>query len=168
MQEELTIDILRQWNEKTADLLYNAYYRALVVFSKQIVKDVETAEDIVQDVFSAMWEKKIPFERIDTEESIRRWNAGEIPVALIQPMSLGMGVNLQQGGSTIVWYTLPWSLELYTQTVDRLFRQGQQAETVSVIHITAKDTIDGRIVKALKDKDSTQAALIEAVKAVLQ
>ena len=64
MQEELTIDILRQWNEKTADLLYNAYYRALVVFSKQIVKDVETAEDIVQDVFSAMWEKKIPFENL--------------------------------------------------------------------------------------------------------
>ena len=76
--------------------------------------------------------------------------------------------SCQHGGSTIVWYSLPWSLELYTQTVDRLFRQGQQAETVSVIHITAKDTIDGRIVKALKDKDSTQAALIEAVKAVLQ
>lgn len=110
----------------------------------------------------------IPFARLDRPEDIRKWNAGEIPVALIQPMSLGMGVNLQQGGSTIVWYSLPWSLELYTQTVDRLFRQGQQAETVSVIHITAKDTIDGRIVKALKDKDSTQAALIEAVKAVLQ
>ena len=110
----------------------------------------------------------IPFARLDRPEDIRRWNAGEIPVALIQPMSLGMGVNLQQGGSTIVWYSLPWSLELYTQTVDRLFRQGQQAETVSVIHITAKDTIDGRIVRALKDKDSTQAALIEAVKAVLK
>lgn len=110
----------------------------------------------------------IPFARLDRPEDIRRWNAGEIPVALIQPMSLGIGVNLQQGGSTIVWYSLPWSLELYTQTVDRLFRQGQQAETVSVIHITAKDTIDGRIVKALKDKDSTQAALIEAVKAVLK
>ena len=110
----------------------------------------------------------IPFARLDRPEDIRRWNAGEIPVALIQPMSLGMGVNLQQGGSTIVWYSLPWSLELYTQTVDRLFRQGQQAETVSGIHITAKDTIDGRIVRALKDKDSTQAALIEAVKAVLQ
>ena len=110
----------------------------------------------------------IPFARLDRPEDIRRWNAGEIPVALIQPMSLGMGVNLQLGGSTIVWYSLPWSLELYTQTVDRLFRQGQQAETVSVIHITAKDTIDGRIVRALKDKDSTQAALIEAVKAVLQ
>ena len=110
----------------------------------------------------------IPFARLDRPEDIRRWNAGEIPVALIQPMSLGMGVNLQQGGSTIVCYSLPSSPEIYTQTVDRLFRQGQQAETVSVIHITAKDTIDGRIVKALKDKDSTQAALIEAVKAVLK
>ncbi len=110
----------------------------------------------------------IPFARLDRPEDIRRWNAGEIPVALIHPASAGRGLNLQQGGSTIVWYSLPWSLELYTQTVDRLFRQGQQAETVSVIHITAKDTIDGRIVRALKDKDSTQAALIEAVKAVLQ
>ena len=110
----------------------------------------------------------IPFARLDQPEDIRRWNAGEIPVALIHPASAGHGLNLQQGGSTIVWYSLPWSLELYTQTVDRLFRQGQQAETVSVIHITAKDTIDGRIVRALKDKDSTQAALIEAVKAVLQ
>ena len=110
----------------------------------------------------------IPFARLDRPEDIRRWNAGEIPVALIHPASTGHGLNLQQGGSTIVWYSLPWSLELYTQTVDRLFRQGQQAETVSVIHITAKDTIDGRIVRALKDKDSTQAALIEAVKAVLQ
>ena len=110
----------------------------------------------------------IPFARLDRPEDIRRWNAGEIPVALIHPASAGHGLNLQQGGSTIVWYSLPWSLELYTQTVDRLFRQGQQAETVSVIHITAKDTIDGRIVRALKDKDSTQAALIEAVKAVLQ
>ena len=109
----------------------------------------------------------ISFARLDRPEDIRRWNAGEIPVALIHPASAGHGLNLQQGGSTIVWYSLPWSLELYTQTVDRLFRQGQQAETVSVIHITAKDTIDGRIVKALKEKDSTQAALIEAVKAVL-
>ena len=88
-------------------------------------------------------------------------------MALIHPAALGMGVNLQQGGNTLVWYTLPWSLELYEQTVDRLYRQGQKAATVSVIAITAKDTIDGRIAKALKDKDSTQAALIDAVKAVL-
>ena len=109
----------------------------------------------------------IPFARLDKPEDIRRWNNGEYPVMLIHPASAGHGLNLQHGGSTIVWFSVPWSLELYTQTVDRLFRQGQEAETVSVIHITAKDTIDGRIVRALKDKDDTQSALIDAVKAVL-
>lgn len=109
----------------------------------------------------------IPFARLDTPEDIRRWNSGEYPVMLIHPASAGHGLNLQQGGSTIVWFSLPWSLELYTQTVDRLYRQGQRSGTVSVIHIAAKDTIDGRIVKALKDKDDTQSALIDAVKAVL-
>ena len=109
----------------------------------------------------------IPFGRLDKPEDIRRWNSGEYPVMLIHPAAAGHGLNLQHGGSTIAWFSLPWSLELYTQTVDRLFRQGQTAGTVSVIHIMAKDTIDGRIVRALKDKDDTQAALIDAVKAVL-
>ena len=109
----------------------------------------------------------IPFGRLDKPEDIRRWNSGEYPVMLIHPAAAGHGLNLQHGGSTIAWFSLPWSLELYTQTVDRLFRQGQKAGTVSVIHIMAKDTIDGRIVRALKDKDDTQAALIDAVKAVL-
>ena len=110
---------------------------------------------------------RIPFARLDKAEDIHRWNNGEYPVMLIHPASAGHGLNLQQGGSTIAWFSLPWSLELYTQTVDRLFRQGQKAGTVSVIHIAAKDTIDGRIVRALKDKDDTQSALIDAVKAVL-
>ena len=109
----------------------------------------------------------IPFGRLDKPEDIRRWNSGEYPVMLIHPAAAGHGLNLQHGGSTIAWFSLPWSLELYTQTVDRLFRQGQKAGTVSVIHIMAKDTIDGRIIRALKDKDDTQAALIDAVKAVL-
>ena len=109
----------------------------------------------------------IPFGRLDKPEDIRRWNSGEYPVMLIHPAAAGHGLNLQHGGSTIAWFSLPWSLELYTQTVDRLFRQGQKARTVSVIHIMAKDTIDGRIVRALKDKDDTQTALIDAVKAVL-
>ena len=109
----------------------------------------------------------IPFGRLDKLEDIRRWNSGEYPVMLIHPAAAGHGLNLQHGGSTIAWFSLPWSLELYTQTVDRLFRQGQKAGTVSVIHIMAKDTIDGRIVRALKDKDDTQTALIDAVKAVL-
>ena len=110
---------------------------------------------------------RIPFACLDKPEDIRRWNNGEYPVMLIHPASAGHGLNLQQGGNTIAWFSLPWSLELYTQTVDRLFRQGQKAGTVSVIHIAAKDTIDGRIVRALKDKDDTQSALIDAVKAVL-
>ena len=110
----------------------------------------------------------IPFARPDKPEDIRRWNNGEYPVMLLHPASAGHGLNLQHGGSTIVWFSLPWSLELYTQTVDRLFRQGQESETVSVIHIVTKGTIDGRIVKALKDKDDSQNALIDAVKAVLE
>lgn len=111
---------------------------------------------------------RIPVARLDKPEDIRRWNNGEFPVMLIHPASAGHGLNLQGGGSTIVWFSIPWSLELYTQTVDRLFRQGQESETVAVIHITAKGTIDERIIKALKDKDDTQTALIDAVKAVLE
>lgn len=111
---------------------------------------------------------KIPFSRLDTAESIRRWNAGELPVALIHPASAGHGLNLQSGGSTIVWFGLTWSLELYQQTNARLWRQGQTAETVVVQHILTEGTIDGRIMKALSEKDSTQAALIDAVKADLK
>lgn len=110
---------------------------------------------------------KIPYSRLDTDGSIRRWNAGEIPVALIHPASAGHGLNLQSGGSTLVWFGLTWSLELYQQTVARLWRQGQESETVVVQHIITKGTIDERIMKALSEKDSTQSALMDAVKAEL-
>ena len=110
---------------------------------------------------------KIPCSRLDTDGSIRRWNAGEIPVALIHPASAGHGLNLQSGGSTLVWFGLTWSLELYQQTVARLWRQGQESETVVVQHIITKGTIDERIMKALSEKDSTQSALMDAVKAEL-
>ena len=111
---------------------------------------------------------RIPFARLDSSDSIRRWNAGELPVALIHPASAGHGLNLQAGGSCLVWFGLTWSLELYQQTNARLWRQGQNATTVVVQHIVAKDTIDERILKVLSSKDSTQAALIDAVKADLQ
>ena len=111
--------------------------------------------------------RHIPFLQLDTTDSIRRWNSGGMPVALIHPASAGHGLNLQSGGSTLVWFGLTWSLELYQQTVARLWRQGQSAETVVVQHIIAKGTIDERILKALSTKDSTQSALIEAVKANL-
>ena len=111
---------------------------------------------------------KIPCSRLDTDGSIRKWNAGEIPVALIHPASAGHGLNLQDGGNMLVWFGLTWSLELYQQTVARLWRQGQESETVVVQHIITKGTIDERIMKALSEKDTTQAALIDAVKADLK
>ena len=109
----------------------------------------------------------VPFSKLDSSESIKRWNDGELPVALIHPASAGHGLNLQKGGSCIVWFGLTWSLELYQQTNGRLWRQGQSAETVVVQHIVTKGTIDERILKVLSKKDSTQAALIDAVKADL-
>jgi SNF2 family DNA or RNA helicase len=111
--------------------------------------------------------KRIPEATVlDDAASIREWNAGRIPVALIHPASAGHGLNLQAGGSTLVWFSLTWSLELYRQTVARLYRQGQK-DTVIVRHIVTEGTIDRRILRALKDKDTAQDALIEAVKACI-
>ena len=109
----------------------------------------------------------IPFSLMDTSESITRWNRGELPVALIHPASAGHGLNLQAGGSTLIWFGLTWSLELYQQTNARLWRQGQK-DTVVIHHIIASNTIDERIMAALRLKEKTQAALIQAVKADLE
>lgn len=105
------------------------------------------------------------YQIINTDQSIKDWNAGKIEVGLIHPASCGHGINLQKGGSHIVFFGQTWSLELYQQTVARLWRQGQKSKTVVVQHIVAKDTVDERILKALSEKDVTQSALIEAVKA---
>lgn len=122
----------------------------------------------LERIMERLHKLKIPCSRLDTDGSIRRWNAGEIPVALIHPASAGHGLNLQSGGNTLVWFGLTWSLELYQQTVARLWRQGQESETVVVQHIITKGTIDERIMKALSEKDTTQSALIDAVKADLK
>lgn len=110
----------------------------------------------------------IVFQQLDKDESIRKWNAGELQVGLIHPASAGHGLNLQSGGNILVWFGLTWSLELYQQTIARLWRQGQSQGTVSVIHIVTDGTVDERILKALEQKDSTQAALIDAVKAEVE
>jgi SNF2 family DNA or RNA helicase len=110
---------------------------------------------------------KVPFSRLDTSASIAKWNRGETPVALIHPASAGHGLNLQSGGSAIIWFGLTWSLELYQQTNARLWRQGQVSETVVIHHIIAKGTIDERMMRALATKDKTQSALIDAVRASL-
>ena len=113
------------------------------------------------DKLGVVWAK------LDTEESIRRWNAGELTVALIHPAAAGHGLNLQSGGAAMVWFGLTWSLELYQQTVARLWRQGQTSESVVVQHIITKGTIDEKIMKALRNKDTVQSKLIDAVKANL-
>lgn len=110
---------------------------------------------------------KVSYARISSPGSIELWNRGEFAVGLLHPASAGHGLNLQEGGSTLVWFGLTWSLELYQQTNARLWRQGQTASTVVIQHIVAKDTVDERILKALNEKNNTQEALIAAVKAEL-
>lgn len=101
---------------------------------------------------------------IDTAKDINDWNAGQIPLALIHPASAGHGLNLQDGGCTIVWFGLTWSLELYQQLNARLWRQGQK-HTVVIHHIITKGTHDEDVMRALENKDTRQSALIEAVRA---
>jgi len=142
-------------------------------------RKLDALEDLIEaangkPVLIAYWFKhdlerileRFPAERLESTESIRRWNEGEIPIAVIHPASAGHGLNLQVGGSTLVWFSLTWSLELYQQTNARLWRQGQK-DTVVIHHIIAKSTIDEQVMKALRLKDKTQTALIEAVKANL-
>lgn len=106
----------------------------------------------LERISERLHKRHIPFSLLDDSDSIRRWNSGELPVALIHPASAGHGLNLQAGGSTLVWFGLTWSLELYQQTNARLWRQGQAADTVVIHHIIAKDTIDERIMTALRKK----------------
>ena len=142
-------------------------------------RKLDALEDIIEaangkPVLIAYWFKhdlkrileRFPGEQLDSEDSIRRWNNGKIPVALIHPASAGHGLNLQAGGCALVWFSLTWSLELYQQTNARLWRQGQK-ETVVIHHIIAKNTIDENVMAALAKKETGQAALLRAVKAKL-
>lgn len=97
------------------------------------------------------------------DDSIGRWNRGEVPVLLCHPASAGHGLNLQSGGHIIVWFGLPWSLELYQQANARLYRQGQE-QPVQVYRLLCGGTIDERVAAALDDKDSTQRSLLDALK----
>ena len=101
---------------------------------------------------------------IDTAEDIEKWNRSQIPVAIIHPASAGHGLNLQSGGSHLVWFGLTWSLELYQQCCARLYRQGQE-HTVTIQHIITKGTIDEDVIRSLMAKNCTQEAIMAAVRA---
>lgn len=141
-------------------------------------RKLDALEDIIESangkpVLVAYWfrhdleriKKRFVVREIKTSRDIADWNNGSIPVAAIHPASAGHGLNLQSGGSALVWFGITWSLELYQQTVARLWRQGQTANTVVIQHIVTVGTIDEHIMQALERKDASQAALIEAVKA---
>lgn len=121
----------------------------------------------LERIVKRLTERGVAFEKLDKEDSVERWNRGEIPVLLLNPQSAGHGLNLQNGGSFIIWFSLPWSLELYQQTNGRLWRQGQKDKTVVISHIITKNSIDERILQVLKGKYATQEELLDAVKADL-
>lgn len=144
-------------------------------------RKLDALEDIIEaangkPVLVAYWfrhdleriRKRFDVRELKSSKDIADWNAGQVPIGLIHPASAGHGLNLQDGGSTLVWFGLTWSLELYQQTNARLWRQGQKSRTVVIQHIITSGTIDGRILNALQRKDKTQSALINAVKAVLR
>ena len=112
--------------------------------------------------------KRFPKAReLKTSQDIKDWNDKKISVGLIHPASAGHGLNLQQGGSYMIWFGLTWSLELYEQTNARLWRQGQKSQTVVIKHIIADNTVDLQIYQALTNKHVTQSALMDAVRAEL-
>lgn len=155
--------------------IYTDNCEAMLVHNRKL----DALEDLIEaqngrPVLVAFWyqhERQRIMDRFEgarelkTDQDIADWNAGKIPIALIQPSSAGHGLNLQDGGSTIIWYTMPWSLELYQQTNARLWRQGQRAESVVIQHLTAAGTIDEDVMDALSSKDVVQSRMMEAVKA---
>lgn len=143
-------------------------------------RKLDALEDLIEGangkpVLIAYWfnhdleriKQRFKVREIKTSTDIKNWNNGDIPVAVIHPASAGHGLNLQSGGSTLIWFGLTWSLELYQQTNARLWRQGQN-ETVIIHHIIAKGTMDENVMLAISRKEKTQANLIDAVKAQLE
>lgn len=156
--------------------IYDAENKTHIIHDKKL----DALEDLIEGangkpVLVAYWFKhdleriknRFPVRQIKTSKDIEDWNNGDIPIAVIHPASAGHGLNLQSGGSTLIWFGLTWSLELYQQTNARLYRQGQN-DTVVIHHIIAKDTIDEDVMLALTRKEKTQASLINAVKANLE
>jgi len=167
---------------KLSQLANGAVYAKDGMFVEFHSRKLDALEDLVEaangkPVLIAYWFKHdlqriqmhLPGAReIKTSKDIKDWNDGKIQVGLIHPASAGHGLNLQAGGSTLIWFGLTWSLELYQQANARLWRQGQKADTVVIHHIIAAGTIDERIMAALQKKDQSQSALIDAVKANLE
>ncbi len=158
--DHMTIKIHDRKLDALEDLIEQAYGKPVLV-AYWFKHDLER-------ISKRLKELGIPFEEIKTESAIKKWNEGKVQVGLIHPASAGHGLNLQSGGSTLIWFGITWSLELYEQTNARLYRQGQKSSTVVIEHIITKGTIDEEILKVLERKDCVQGALINAVKVSLK
>lgn len=156
--------------------VYNNEKKSIVIHDRKL----DALEDLIEGangkpVIVAYWFKhdlerikaRFDVREIKTAKDIADWNEGKITVAVIHPASAGHGLNLQAGGSTIIWFGLTWSLELYQQTNARLYRQGQK-NTVVIHHIITKGTHDEDVIKALALKEKIQDALINSVKVRLK
>jgi SNF2 family DNA or RNA helicase len=137
-------DLIEQANGKPVLVFYNFKH------------DLERIEERIKDAV-----------KLETDEHFKAWNRGEIPVLLTHPASAGHGLNMQDGGNTVIWFGLNWSLELYQQANARLYRQGQKS-TVTIYHLIVEDSIDEKVMKALENKTSSQDELMDAVKARLE
>lgn len=176
---EITVANAASLSNKLSQMANGAIYFEDNEFVTIHDRKLDALEDLIESangkpLLVAYWFKhdlerikeRFDVREIKTSDDIKDWNDGKILVAVIHPASAGHGLNLQSGGSTLVWFGLTWSLELSQQTNARLYRQGQK-NTVVIHHIITKGTIDEDIVKALKRKDKTQSSLIDAVKAKL-
>ncbi|AQS04772.1 SNF2 family DNA or RNA helicase [Clostridium beijerinckii] len=118
-------------------------------------------------IMKTLKDNKLKGQVLEGQDDIKKWNNEDISILLLHPASAGHGLNLQYGGNIVVWFGLPWSLELYQQANARLHRQGQK-ETVIIHHIIARNTVDEDVIKALSSKEINQNILLEAVKARLK
>lgn len=118
-------------------------------------------------IMKTLKDNKLKGQVLEGQDDIKKWNNEDISILLLHPASAGHGLNLQYGGNIVVWFGLPWSLELYQQANARLHRQGQK-ETVIIHHIIARNTVDEDVIKALSSKEINQNVLLEAVKARLK
>lgn len=176
-EEEITAVNAASLSGKLTQLASGAIYTEEKDYVEIHQQKLDALEDLIESaagkpILVAYWFKhdleriqaRFKIQEIKNETDILDWNAGKIPLAAIHPASAGHGLNLQQGGSILIWFSLTWSLELYQQTNARLYRQGQK-EPVRIIHLVCKDTIDEDILASLERKDASQQQLINAVKA---
>lgn len=152
--------------EHNTHYLHDAKIEALAELMEQTNENVLLFYNYQHEARRIMSELAMYSPQMFDSTSVVRWNKGEIRLLLAHPASTAFGLNLQQGGRTVVWYGPQWNLELYQQANARLYRQGQ-TKAVKIYRIIAKGTIDERVVRAVDNKATSQDALLEAVKTIV-